>query len=352
MFHKAEGKPRKSAATAPVSAKVNMLYAAVALVCMLCGSAVLMAGAVGVIAAIPLCVFASVACAMLFTFGSGIWRAVPAVGAAISVVFGVNGVLFCATAILCGICVALCIALKFRRFETVLWLTLCVCAVLIAGLCLDVKAAEGSVSRESLNDYVSSITDGISTAYTDSIESLEYVFDTMGAMTEQRQKQLDELSSPDAVAALAKSIIISVPAYLAAGVSVLCYGMFSIFLLAARKAGRKLFAFRILAVPYFLSHVYLIFSFATFFVSAETVVGLCMFYITVLLTPCFVYLGIRGFGAFFRSGVPMGIRIAAVVMVLMFIPLIGYLIRLLAFFGAYMVMRAVYEQRINNSKNQ
>ncbi|MBQ7010658.1 MAG: hypothetical protein IJN63_03035 [Clostridia bacterium] len=346
MFHNAGGASREKASTATVSKKVNILSAAVAVACMLCGAASLSAGAVGVIAAVPLAVFASVACAMLFSFSGGVYRFVPALCALCALAFGIRGALFCVLAILCGACVALCIASRRKRFETVLWLTMCVCAVLCAFLAVSVAESYGDASRDSFDRYISALSEKIENAYLDGIKGMEEVFEVTGAMTEDKQQRLDRLSSADQVEAISSSVIISVPAYVAAAISILCYGMFSVFLMMANKAGQKLFAFRIYAVPPFLSHVYVICSFATFFISAKTVFGLGIFYVTVLLTPCFVYVGLRGLGALIRSGAPAGLRIGAVVMLIFLIPMFSYLIKLLAFLGAYVVMRSSYERRI------
>lgn len=344
-----EDKLRKSALNEKMSTKACFACAAAATVCMLGGAAVLSFGAVGIIAAVPLGVFSAVACAMLFCYGKGLFCAVPALCTAVSFAFGAAGALFSVLGIVCGLCIALCIASRRKRFETVLWITVSACAVLCLAFAFTVYLSEGGVTRDHFNGYIGRLSGELSAAYLQAVEDLRYIFTEAGAINEEMSAQLDRLSADDYVDAIGKGIVVSLPAYVGAAVSVFSYGVFALFLMTSQKVGKKLFAFRIFAVPTFLAHLYMIFSFASVFFSSETVVGLFMRYITVLLTPCFAYLGIRGIIALLRSGAPVGIRVGAAVLCVLMLPMLTYLITLLAFLGAYIVMRTALERRVRRN---
>ncbi|MBQ5648672.1 MAG: hypothetical protein IIV03_00895, partial [Clostridia bacterium] len=162
----------------------------------------------------------------------------------------------------------------------------------------------------------------------------------LGTLTPELEERLLLLASPDMAQALAKSFIISLPAYVACAVTVLCYGISSVFLLMADKTGNKVYAMRPFSVPLFMANAFIVCYFASIFISAETAVGLLVYYFSVIFTPCFAYVGVKSIIAMLRNGAPAFIRVAAVIVCIAMLPLFTYLITLLAFIGAYVVVRA------------
>ncbi len=329
-----------------LSPKANIVSSICAAVCMIGGAAASVAGISGIAAVLALWAFASVACGIIFSFGSRAARVLPAGCAAISVAFGAGGVIFSALVIMCGVAIALSVSSRRRRFETVLWMTVCVCIVFLCVFAVIVRESEGSIGRDAVNNYIANATQSVYDAYVAAAEGAKETFGSLGTLTPELEERLDTLSSPDAASAIAKSFIISLPAYIAAGATVLCYGITAIFLMMAEKTGNKLYFMRPFSVPLFMAHVFIICYFASIFLSAQTAVGLLVYYVSVLFTPCFAYVGIKSIIAMLRSGAPKGVRIAAVVFLVVMLPMITYLINLLAFIGAYVIVRAAALRRI------
>ncbi len=329
-----------------LSAKANIICGICAAVCMMGGAAVSAAGISGIFAALALWAFASVACGMIFSFGSRACRILPAVCAAASAVFGSGGVIFSALVIMCGIAIALSVSSRRRRFETVLWMTLAVCIVFICVFAVSVRESEGAFGRDAVNNYISNATEKVYDTYITAAEGTREALAALGTLTPEAEKKLDTIASPDTARAVAKSFILSLPAYIAAAATVLCYGIISIFLMMAEKTGNKLYFMRPFSVPLFMAHTFLICYFASIFISAQTAVGLVVFYVSVLFTPCFAYVGAKSIIAMLRSGAPAIIRVAAAVFCIVMLPMITYLITLLAFIGAYVIVRAAALRRI------
>lgn len=329
-----------------LSPKANIISCISVVFCMLGGAAVSVAGFGGILALIALWAFASVACGMIFSFGSRIARVIPALCAAVSFAFGAGAVIFSALVIVCGIAIALSVFSRRRRFETVLWMTVAVCAVLICVFAGAVRESEGAVSRDAVNNYISGATEKVYDTYITAADGMREALTSLGTLTPDAEEKLDLLASPDTADAVAKSFILSLPAYIAAASTVLCYGIVSIFLMMAEKTGSKLYFMRPFFVPLFMAHVFLVCYFASILISAQTAVGLVMFYFSVIFTPCFAYVGIKSIVSLLRSGAPAAVRVAVIAVCIVMLPMITYLITLLAFIGAYFIVRAATLARI------
>ncbi|MBQ1213366.1 MAG: hypothetical protein IIX69_08130 [Clostridia bacterium] len=323
-----------------LSAKANIISGICALVCIVGGAAVANAGIYGIAAVIALWAFASVACGIIFSFGSFAARIVPAVGIATSLLFGAEGVILAALAVVSGAMIALAVASRYRRFETVLAMMLGVCMVLCCFFGITVYRSAGELTADSVNAYIAGATENVESAYTTAIDTTYEALTLLGTLTPELEERLLLLASPDMAQAVAKSFIISLPAYVACAVTVLCYGISSVFLLMAEKTGNKVYAMRPFSVPLFMANVFIVCYFASIFISAETAVGLLVYYFSVIFTPCFAYVGVKSIIAMLRSGAPAFIRVAAVIVCIAMLPLFTYLITLLAFIGAYVVVRA------------
>ncbi len=341
-----EIRENKRKAQNKLSSKANIISCISAAVCMIGGAAASSAGASGIFAVTALWAFASVACAMIFSFGSRAARALPAVCAVLSVLFGAGGVIFSALVIMCGVAIALSVSSRRRRFETVLLMALAVCVVFICVFAVSVRESEGSVGRDAVNSYISNAAQNVYDTYVAAAEGAREMLSAFGTLTPELEERLDKMSSPDMAGAVAKSFILSLPAYLAAAATVLCYGITSIFLMMAEKTGNKLYFMRPFSVPLVMAHTFIICYFATIFLSAQTVIGLVVYYVSVVFTPCFAYVGAKSIIAMLRSGAPAFIRVAAVVFCIVMLPMISYLITLLAFIGAYVIVRAAALARI------
>lgn len=329
-----------------LSVKANIISCICAAVCMIGGAAASCAGASGVLAAIALFAFASVACGLIFSFGSRYARVLPALCAAVSLLFGASGVIFSALVITCGLAAALGVNARRRRFETVLWMTLAVCIVLICVFLAAVSGSKGSIGREAVNGYIADATQYVYDAYVTAAEGARETLSVLGTLTPELESRLDEMASADTASAVAKSFILSLPAYIAALATVFCCGITSVFLLMAEKTGNKLYFMRPFSVPLFMAHAFIICYFASIFLSAQTAVGLVVYYVTVVFTPCFAYVGAKSIIALLRSGAPALVRVAAIVICVVMLPMITYLITLLAFIGAYFIVRAATLARI------
>ena len=354
MSESANGKDfreNKNGASRKMSPKANMLSCLAAAVCMLGGAAVCAAGISGIFAAVALWVFAAVACGMIFSFGSRSARVLPAACALLSVLFGAGGVIFSALVITCGIAVAFSVSSRRRRFETVLWMTVAVCIVFICVFAVLVRESEGSFGREAVNNYIAGVTDAVYDTYLTAAETTRDALSGIGTLTPEAEEQLAEIASHDRALAVANSFIISLPAYIAAAATVFCYGITSVFLMMAEKTGNKLYFMRPFSVPLFMAHTFLICYFISIFLSAQTAVGLVVYYVTVLFTPCFAYVGIKSIIAMLRSGAPTSVRVAAVIFFIVMLLMISYLVTLLAFIGAYVIVRAAALARmVKNSR--
>lgn len=340
MANGSESREESSAVQRKMTTKANIISSICAAVCMIGGAAASKAGVFGILVLVALWAFGAVACGMIFSFGSRAARVLPAGCALISVAFGAGGLTFSALVIMCGIAIALSVSARRHRFDTVLWMTVAVCVVLMCVFAVCVRNSEGALTGDTVRNYIASVTEKVYDTYVTSIEGTREALTALGTLNEDTADKLDELSSPDVAGAVARSFIISLPAYIAAAATVLCYGIASIFLMMAEKTGNKLYFLRPFSVPLFMAHTFLICYFASIFISAQTAVGLVVFYVTVLFTPCFAYVGLKSVIAMLRSGAPTLIRVAAAVICIIMLPMITYLITFLAFIGAYVVVRA------------
>ena len=329
-----------------LSPKANIIFSLIAAVSIIGGAAMASAGPAAFAAAIALWAFASVACGMIFSFGSAAARILPAGCGAVAVLFGAEGVILAVLAISCGVALAFAASSRMRRFETVMWMTVAVCIVFGCVFGAAVRESKGDISRESVEEYISDASQSVCDEYTSAMETTREALEILGSLTPEAEERLSVLASPDMASALAKSFIISIPAYFAAIVTVLCYGISSIFLLAADKTGNKLYFMRPFSVPLFMAHTFIICYFASIFLDAQTAVGLLVYYASVLFTPCFAYVGAKSLIAMIRSGAPKFIRVATVLICIVMLPLFTYLITLLAFIGAYVIVRAASLRRI------
>ena len=115
-----------------------------------------------------------------------------------------------------------------------------------------------------------------------------------------------------------------------------------------KKLGAELKVLTEPVMPRFLPIAFLVAGILRFFISSGTAVGLSLVYFVTFLTPCFAYFGIKTVYMFLKAARSKKTRIFIIaVLIILAISSLGYIINLLALFGAYTILRvAAFGDRI------
>lgn len=325
-----------------------LLSPALAVVCVLCAF-------VGVTPFVwmPLGAVASIAFALLFSFARGYAGAVGTlISLAISAALGKSAILVCAFVLLVALTLTLAGRCSFRGFDAIMLLSVII--ILYAGfvLGLDVYAKKEIFNSSAVREYIGDIRELIRQSYVDMMNSVTNIaLEAEGIDPEAKQKALEALGEITSVTQsniIAKLVIMVIPAYFGAAVTVAAY----IFVWGYARVGKKLGAkLRVLTepvMPRFLPIAFLVAGILRFFISSGTAVGLSLVYFVTFLTPCFAYFGIKTVCMFLKAARSKKTRIFIIaVLIILAISSLGYIINLLALFGAYTILRvAAFGDRI------
>jgi len=335
-----EKRIKQGAMQAGASATCSVVFAAAVLL----GAAVCSMGMAGALMSVPLFAAGVITGALLLCWGAGILRAVPGVVAfAALMVAGLPGALYALAALAAAFILYLCSMSRRNKFETVAWMMAGVCAVLFCAFLYVVYLERGSVGADAVGRYLSAVTDALKQNYLTVMGEIASV--PLGNPV--MEEYIAQLNNETVAAQLARNFVCVVPAYAAAACSVLCFVTVTLFVWAAGKIGHNPFFLTLYVAPVSSAYIYLTATLLEVFVSVNTVFGLALQYVTVLLLPCFLYFGFRGVIAILKARAGWFVKLAVIgVGVFLFFTMGQYVFSLIAFFGAFIVSRIrVYDLR-------
>lgn len=301
----------------------------------------------------PLLAAAAVAFALLISFTRGYVRlASVAFAILISLALGSASALACGAVLACALALTLAGRCSFRGFDSTVLLTLVllICAALIVGL--DIYAKKEGISALSIKEYIGDVQEAVRQSYVGLISELVSItIEAEGVDPEAREQLLEALATATSFSQsglIARLVVMAVPAYFGAGITVVAYILVWAYAFVGKKLGAELKAITEPVMPRFLPVSFIVASIAEIFFSSSSAVGLSLFYFTTVLTPCFAYIGVKTVAVFIRTVQSKKAKVIIIaIIIIIAITSLGYILNLLALFGAYTLLRvAAFKDRI------
>ncbi|MBR2454275.1 MAG: hypothetical protein IKB35_04655, partial [Clostridia bacterium] len=231
-----------------------------------------------------------------------------------------------------------------------LTLVLLICAALIVGL--DIYAKKEGISALSIKEYIGDVQEAVRQSYVGLISELVSItVEAEGVAPEAREQLLEALATATSFSQsdlIARLVVMAVPAYFGAGITVVAFVLGWAYACGGKKLGAELKAITEPVMPRFLPVSFIVASIAEIFFSSSSAVGLSLFYFTTVLTPCFAYIGVKTVAVFIRTVQSKKAKVIIIaIIIIIAITSLGYILNLLALFGAYTLLRvAAFKDRI------